>query len=52
MPQMSPLNWWFLFTNFIILLLTFNIMNYYILLYNAPSSKKILLKKNSLNWKW
>nr|AMW67946.1 ATP synthase F0 subunit 8 [Stenobiella sp. YW-2016] len=52
MPQMSPLNWWFLFINFVIILIFFNIMNYYIIFYNSPSKKSIYLKFKSLNWKW
>nr|AMW68076.1 ATP synthase F0 subunit 8 [Podallea sp. YW-2016] len=52
MPQMSPLNWWLLFINFIILLITFNIMNYYIILYTSPLKQSFKFKMNSLNWKW
>nr|AST10260.1 ATP synthase F0 subunit 8 [Parankylopteryx sp. YJ-2017] len=52
MPQMSPLNWWFLFIYFILLLLLFSIINYYIFLYSSPISKKNSFFKTSLNWKW
>nr|AKF78369.1 ATP synthase F0 subunit 8 [Nothochrysa sp. YTD-2015] len=52
MPQMSPLNWWFLFIYFLILLILFSIMNYYIMMYSSPLSKKIIFNKKSLNWKW
>nr|YP_004222192.1 ATP synthase F0 subunit 8 [Apochrysa matsumurae]BAJ61137.1 ATP synthase F0 subunit 8 [Apochrysa matsumurae] len=52
MPQMSPLNWWFLFIYFILLLLIFSILNYYIIMYKFPSSQKKSFSKKSLNWKW
>nr|YP_009532939.1 ATP synthase F0 subunit 8 [Euclimacia badia]AYG51274.1 ATP synthase F0 subunit 8 [Euclimacia badia] len=52
MPQMSPLSWWLLFIYFILILFMFNMMNYYIIMYNSPFSmtKKFFLK--TLNWKW
>nr|YP_003204942.1 ATP synthase F0 subunit 8 [Ditaxis biseriata]ACO92606.1 ATP synthase F0 subunit 8 [Ditaxis biseriata] len=52
MPQMSPLNWWFLFLYFLIIFVMFNIMNYYIITYNNPSSSKMSFIKKTLNWKW
>nr|YP_010249650.1 ATP synthase F0 subunit 8 [Nothochrysa sinica]QTT60767.1 ATP synthase F0 subunit 8 [Nothochrysa sinica] len=52
MPQMSPLNWWFLFIYFLIILVIFSIINYYIILYMSPLSKKNIFIKKSLNWKW
>nr|AMW67972.1 ATP synthase F0 subunit 8 [Balmes birmanus] len=52
MPQMSPLSWWLLFIYFIILLIMFNIMNYYIFMYNSPNKSLTTFKKNSLIWKW
>nr|YP_007025984.1 ATP synthase F0 subunit 8 [Chrysopa pallens]AFL65888.1 ATP synthase F0 subunit 8 [Chrysopa pallens] len=52
MPQMSPLNWWFLFIYFIILLIMFTIINYYIFIYSSPMSEKNIFLKKSLNWKW
>nr|QYA18176.1 ATP synthase F0 subunit 8 [Isoscelipteron pectinatum] len=52
MPQMSPLNWWFLFMNFIIILIMFNILNYYIYTYTSPNKKSTNLISKSLNWKW
>nr|UFR82945.1 ATP synthase F0 subunit 8 [Megasoma elephas elephas]UFR82958.1 ATP synthase F0 subunit 8 [Megasoma mars] len=51
MPQMSPLNWLALFSLFIIVFLTFNVINYFTFLYTPkksipnPPFKKI-------SWKW
>nr|YP_010991144.1 ATP synthase F0 subunit 8 [Chrysopa formosa]WOX61417.1 ATP synthase F0 subunit 8 [Chrysopa formosa] len=52
MPQMSPLNWWFLFIYFVTLLILFSIINYYIVFYSSPMSEKNIFHKKSLNWKW
>nr|YP_009532913.1 ATP synthase F0 subunit 8 [Mantispa japonica]AYG51249.1 ATP synthase F0 subunit 8 [Mantispa japonica] len=52
MPQMSPLSWWMLFIYFIIMLLMFNMMNYYITMYISPQSSSIKMSKKSMNWKW
>nr|YP_009532926.1 ATP synthase F0 subunit 8 [Eumantispa harmandi]AMW67933.1 ATP synthase F0 subunit 8 [Eumantispa harmandi]AYG51261.1 ATP synthase F0 subunit 8 [Eumantispa harmandi] len=52
MPQMSPLSWWMLFIYFIIIMLMFNMMNYYIIMYNSPLSKFTKFSFKSLNWKW
>uniref|UniRef100_A0AAU6QFH0 ATP synthase F0 subunit 8 n=1 Tax=Gatzara jubilaea TaxID=3114391 RepID=A0AAU6QFH0_9NEOP len=52
MPQMSPLSWWMLFLYFIMLMLTFSIMNYYIFFYQTQKSSLIQLKIKSMNWKW
>nr|YP_010598385.1 ATP synthase F0 subunit 8 [Cilnia humeralis]UIX55329.1 ATP synthase F0 subunit 8 [Cilnia humeralis] len=52
MPQMMPLNWLMLFSFFSILLILFNIINYYSP-YNKISlkmSKKLTYK--TMNWKW
>nr|ASY97875.1 ATP synthase F0 subunit 8 [Miomantis caffra] len=52
MPQMMPLNWLMLFTFFSLLLITFNIINFYSSynkFYLKPSSKLMI---KSLNWKW
>nr|ASY98451.1 ATP synthase F0 subunit 8 [Sinomiopteryx grahami] len=52
MPQMMPLNWLILLSFFSLLLLSFNVMNFYI------SSKTLNLKMNkkmnynSSFWKW
>nr|ATN23520.1 ATP synthase F0 subunit 8 [Neolema sp. EMHAU-15071012] len=51
MPQMAPLNWISLMIYFIILFYMFNMINFYINIYNPK--KFIINKKNiKLNWKW
>nr|UFZ13945.1 ATP synthase F0 subunit 8 [Taeniochauliodes attenuatus] len=52
MPQMSPMNWLLLFMFFSMMLMLFNIMNYYLI---NPLPMKHYIKNskmNSLNWKW
>nr|YP_010743970.1 ATP synthase F0 subunit 8 [Corigetus marmoratus]WET31973.1 ATP synthase F0 subunit 8 [Corigetus marmoratus] len=51
MPQMAPINWLTLYFLFLLIFLTFIIMNYYMFLY-AP--KKISMNKIQiiLSWKW
>nr|YP_009441789.1 ATP synthase F0 subunit 8 [Pelecotoma fennica]AOY39360.1 ATP synthase F0 subunit 8 [Pelecotoma fennica] len=51
MPQMSPLSWLILMTNFIFVLFLFNNLNYFILTYNKNTSN---LNKTltSTSWKW
>nr|UUF67479.1 ATP synthase F0 subunit 8 [Statilia sp.] len=52
MPQMMPLNWMMLFSFFSIMLIMFNIMNYY-----TPFNKTTFMSssnpaKKTLTWKW
>nr|UAM91011.1 ATP synthase F0 subunit 8 [Hymenopus coronatus] len=52
MPQMMPLNWFLLFSFFSIMLILFNVMNYY-MSYNKSNSiptTKVIIK--TLTWKW
>nr|AXS66103.1 ATP synthase F0 subunit 8 [Cucujoidea sp. 46 KM-2017] len=51
MPQMAPLSWLILFIYFTLIFILYNILNYYLFLYQP---KKITLKKNnlSIHWKW
>nr|YP_009469747.1 ATP synthase F0 subunit 8 [Sceptuchus simplex]AVE15713.1 ATP synthase F0 subunit 8 [Sceptuchus simplex] len=52
MPQMMPLNWLMLFTFFGVMLLMFNVMNYYSP-YKLPStSTSIKTLTKSMSWKW
>nr|ALO77648.1 ATP synthase F0 subunit 8 [Anaspis sp. ANA01] len=51
MPQMAPLNWLTLMLYFILIFLTFNIMNFYSFSYKNNSSSKTK-SKTSTNWKW
>nr|WRO45289.1 ATP synthase F0 subunit 8 [Phyllothelys breve] len=53
MPQMMPLNWLMLFLFFSLLLILFNMLNYY----NSHNeftflTNKKKITKTSLNWKW
>nr|APX39484.1 ATP synthase F0 subunit 8 [Neocrepidodera transversa] len=51
MPQMMPLSWITLLFYFILIFLTFNILNYFSVAYSKNNiSKKIMLK--NYNWKW
>nr|ASY97979.1 ATP synthase F0 subunit 8 [Taumantis sigiana] len=52
MPQMMPLNWFVLFSFFSILLILFNIINFYSSYNKLPLkiSKKLMMK--SMIWKW
>nr|WAM61666.1 ATP synthase F0 subunit 8 [Athyma opalina] len=53
MPQMMPINWIFSFIFFIMIFITFNIMNYFIFNFKninyIPQNKKM---KNDFSWKW
>uniref|UniRef100_UPI00315D2E6E ATP synthase F0 subunit 8 n=1 Tax=Sinobirma bouyeri TaxID=1236722 RepID=UPI00315D2E6E len=53
MPQMMPINWLFSLIFFIIIFLTFNMMNYYIFNMNN-FNKKSSVNNNIKNflWKW
>nr|YP_010137190.1 ATP synthase F0 subunit 8 [Apriona germarii]QWM97262.1 ATP synthase F0 subunit 8 [Apriona germarii] len=51
MPQMAPLNWLTLYFFFVIILVLFNILNFYSFNYIIKiqnKTKKIL----NFNWKW
>nr|AXS66403.1 ATP synthase F0 subunit 8 [Cucujoidea sp. 17 KM-2017] len=51
MPQMAPLSWLILFFYFTLIFILYNILNYYLFLYQP---KKFLskTKKLSIFWKW
>nr|ANJ70571.1 ATP synthase F0 subunit 8 [Nalassus laevioctostriatus] len=51
MPQMAPLSWLTLMILFALILILFNIMNYYSFSYPIKQ-KKMLIKKSKINWKW
>nr|QWB85938.1 ATP synthase F0 subunit 8 [Menesia sulphurata] len=51
MPQMAPLNWLILFMFFVIIFITFNIINYYAFCYLPKNEKKSKTLIN-FNWKW
>nr|AII02343.1 ATP synthase F0 subunit 8 [Tineola bisselliella] len=53
MPQMMPLNWFFLFFYFILFFMLFNILNYYI--FKINNNNKLFLKNKNIKffyWKW
>nr|YP_009255727.1 ATP synthase F0 subunit 8 [Mantis religiosa]AND97200.1 ATP synthase F0 subunit 8 [Mantis religiosa]QIJ99782.1 ATP synthase F0 subunit 8 [Mantis religiosa] len=52
MPQMMPLNWLMLFSFFSIMLLLFNVLNYYSPFNKATSLPSIKTIKKTLIWKW
>nr|YP_009500652.1 ATP synthase F0 subunit 8 [Mustilizans hepatica]AWT58440.1 ATP synthase F0 subunit 8 [Mustilizans hepatica] len=54
MPQMMPINWIMSLILFLIVFLTFIMMNYYILNLNNKMNPPMKIKKiiNNLNWKW
>nr|WRO45250.1 ATP synthase F0 subunit 8 [Majangella moultoni] len=52
MPQMMPLNWLLLFLFFSILLIMFNIANYYMPVNKSTSLLPTKLSIKTLNWKW
>nr|UFZ12816.1 ATP synthase F0 subunit 8 [Acanthacorydalis sinensis] len=52
MPQMAPINWLILFLLFSIIMIMFNIMNYFIYSASLPKESITNLKLNSLIWKW
>nr|YP_010403086.1 ATP synthase F0 subunit 8 [Gynaephora rossii]YP_010403099.1 ATP synthase F0 subunit 8 [Gynaephora groenlandica]UQW19907.1 ATP synthase F0 subunit 8 [Gynaephora rossii]UQW19920.1 ATP synthase F0 subunit 8 [Gynaephora groenlandica] len=56
MPQMMPINWLLSFFLFLLIYLTFNIMNYYTYNINLNNknfkNKMINTKKNNFYWKW
>nr|QXF68507.1 ATP synthase F0 subunit 8 [Pseudovates peruviana] len=52
MPQMMPLNWLMLFTFFSIMLILFNVMNYYIPFKKASNLSTFKMINKILSWKW
>nr|YP_002229129.1 ATP synthase F0 subunit 8 [Corydalus cornutus]ACH89978.1 ATP synthase F0 subunit 8 [Corydalus cornutus] len=52
MPQMAPINWLLLFILFSMILILFNIMNYFITMPASPELTLKNFKKNNFNWKW
>nr|QXF68455.1 ATP synthase F0 subunit 8 [Asiadodis yunnanensis] len=52
MPQMMPLSWMMLFSFFSILLILFNVMNYYMPINKNTSLNPFKMSKKTLYWKW
>nr|ASY97953.1 ATP synthase F0 subunit 8 [Gongylus gongylodes] len=52
MPQMMPLNWLMLFLFFSMMLILFNIMNYYMPFNKSFNKTKIKIFNKSMIWKW
>nr|QXG82675.1 ATP synthase F0 subunit 8 [Alleculinae sp. BMNH 1042437] len=51
MPQMAPLNWLTLMITFSMILIMFNVINYFSMKYPIKSTK-YNLKMTIKNWKW
>nr|AVE15688.1 ATP synthase F0 subunit 8 [Hierodula chinensis] len=52
MPQMMPLNWFMLFSFFSMLLILFNVMNFYSSYNKMSSFPTLKMMTKSLIWKW
>nr|UUJ36930.1 ATP synthase F0 subunit 8 [Epeorus sp. 05 ZXM-2022a] len=52
MPQMAPLSWLLLFIIFSSTLILFSIMNYFMVVPNAPQGSSSQFKTQAFNWKW
>nr|ASY98109.1 ATP synthase F0 subunit 8 [Theopropus cattulus] len=52
MPQMMPLNWFMLFLLFSIVLMLFNMMNYYMPYYKTTFLTQKKMKTKFMFWKW
>nr|YP_010287419.1 ATP synthase F0 subunit 8 [Somatina indicataria]UKT61750.1 ATP synthase F0 subunit 8 [Somatina indicataria] len=56
MPQMMPINWMISFIFFIMIFITFNIMNYYIMIFNIKKNNNSYFSKSNSQkknyWKW
>nr|YP_010926079.1 ATP synthase F0 subunit 8 [Agrilus zanthoxylumi]WKF51808.1 ATP synthase F0 subunit 8 [Agrilus zanthoxylumi] len=51
MPQMAPMSWLILFLIFSLMLLIFNMLNYYNFNY-SPMKTSFKNFKKKINWKW
>nr|AML25688.1 ATP synthase F0 subunit 8 [Histeridae sp. BMNH 1274743] len=51
MPQMAPMNWAMLMIYFIMIFISYNMLNYFIFKYPIKKSTSETTKK-SINWKW
>nr|YP_009236772.1 ATP synthase F0 subunit 8 [Telchinia perenna]AMJ17246.1 ATP synthase F0 subunit 8 [Telchinia perenna] len=54
MPQMMPINWMLSFFLFILIFITFMIMNYFVFNYKINENNKNInfLKDKKIYWKW
>nr|ABB90921.1 ATP synthase F0 subunit 8 [Grylloblatta sculleni] len=52
MPQMAPLSWLILFVFFLMILMLFNMMNYFCSLPLLNKSEQSKIKTKNLNWMW
>nr|YP_009049147.1 ATP synthase F0 subunit 8 [Tribolium audax]AIE43740.1 ATP synthase F0 subunit 8 [Tribolium audax] len=52
MPQMAPLNWLLLMIMFIMIMVSFNLINFYSFSYNTQKSPNSIHQKSQTNWKW
>nr|AFQ62146.1 ATP synthase F0 subunit 8 [Noteridae sp. MJTNT-2012] len=53
MPQMAPMNWYILFIMFIIILIMFNVINFYMSIPTPKTSTSQTRQENKTTlWKW
>nr|ASY98212.1 ATP synthase F0 subunit 8 [Pseudovates chlorophaea] len=52
MPQMMPMNWLMFLLFFFIMLILFNIMNYYTPFKKMSHMYMFKMTNKTLNWKW
>nr|YP_010327145.1 ATP synthase F0 subunit 8 [Syntypistis chambae]UNP54473.1 ATP synthase F0 subunit 8 [Syntypistis chambae] len=54
MPQMMPINWFISLFFFILIIIMFNMMNYYIFLYkfNVKNNLNKFNNMKNYHWKW
>nr|YP_010464304.1 ATP synthase F0 subunit 8 [Strongylium nakanei]UUL71681.1 ATP synthase F0 subunit 8 [Strongylium nakanei] len=51
MPQMAPLNWLSLMIMFVLVLIMFNMLNFFSFNYQVKQ-KTLEIEKTQINWKW
>nr|AVE15675.1 ATP synthase F0 subunit 8 [Haania sp. JZ-2017] len=52
MPQMMPLNWMSMFILFTLLIMMFNMLNYFVLINKMKKKMLIKTNNNTMIWKW
>nr|ALO76802.1 ATP synthase F0 subunit 8 [Scirtidae sp. GENSP01] len=52
MPQMAPMNWFYLFIMFLSTFIMFNSFNYFLFMKMKSKMMNFKMNKNSMNWKW
>nr|YP_009117991.1 ATP synthase F0 subunit 8 [Brachythemis contaminata]AJE75779.1 ATP synthase F0 subunit 8 [Brachythemis contaminata] len=52
MPQMAPMSWIMLFIFFSLMLITFNVMNYYLYTPHIKNMYDVSKTKKKMSWMW